>query len=135
MSPPLQCLLEAVPDVIALEKVIKDRTWPMVAERVFSEQIPTVPKGPIPPSAKELFRELHPIYNCVMATDVALCSLTTLIEAIQIRQLSNGEPVLSYDGAINLLKEIQRLHPREVRFHVDRLGRPAYLRLANDFTI
>ena len=70
------------------------------------------------------------LYQRVVSAGVSLCSLQTLTEAIQIESLVHGhEPPLAQD-VLNQLRSMQRETPREIRFHVDVYGRPAYLKMS-----
>jgi hypothetical protein len=127
----LKILLNEVPDVPSLEKVIDTHKWLQVAARVF--QIMGVRS---PEDTVELSEEVLPLvavyYQRVMSTGMPLCSLSTLIEAIQIDLLTGKLLLLSYDEALDVITAAQRKHPKDIRFHVDRRGQPAFIKLSDD---
>ena len=57
-----------------------------------------------------------------------LCPIQPLIESVQLLQASAGRG-LSFARVSAILSAAQRAAPREIRFYVDRQGRPAYVRL------
>jgi len=125
---PLKRLVDVVPNVEELERVIGARGWPSVARAVFLPDVkeqPDEPKAPTP----AFLNQVRSIYDQVMSTGVNLCPLTTLIEAIQIKLLASESAPMSYSAAFGLLKKAQNDYPNDIRFHVDRYGRPAFLKL------
>jgi hypothetical protein len=127
----LQILLKQLPDVSTLEKIIKSHGWANIAAKVFG--IPNV----------TLFKETAPLegfvtllvgfYERTMSTGTPLCSLSTLIDAIQIDLLAKSAELLPYDHATNLISLAQKMHPKEIRFHVDRRGHPAFIKISDSF--
>jgi hypothetical protein len=74
-------------------------------------------------------RLIAQFYSQVDASGVALCPISTLIEAVQIRLLAEGI-LFNYSQAESLLTELQRRHSKEIRFHVDRRGQLAYIKIS-----
>jgi DNA-binding transcriptional ArsR family regulator len=132
---PLHTLLELVPNINRLEQIIKDRTWPTLAREVFRSQLRRSIKTANALRKEDVFHELREIYGVIMETGISLCPLKTMIEALQISQIAAGKTPIEYDDAIKVLKTIQQSHPREVRFHVDRLGQPAYIKFADNLKL
>lgn len=132
---PLEVLLELVPNIRVLEQVIKDRTWPRVAQDVFAGQLMRSSGKREAVSTEKIFREFREIYDMIMETDVVLCPLKTLVESLQIRQIAESKFAVGYGDALEVLKTVQKRHPREVRFHVDRGGQPAYIKLADSLKV
>jgi hypothetical protein len=125
----LPALVAELPDAYALEAVIKGHRWADVAARVFM-------MGDVAEQAawhhEDLLRLLVPHYQLVMSTGVPLCALTTVIEAVQIELLARRSKLLPYATALELLQRAQREHMRDLRFHVDRRGTPAFLKLSKE---
>jgi hypothetical protein len=130
----LQTFLTQVPDVRTLERILKENEWVVLAQRVFEEQLPPL-QSRRPRSSEGLIGALKPLYDQVSSTGLTVCPIQPLIEAVQIGQLVNGETAVLYGEAMSLLQEFQRLHPRQIRFHVDRVGRPAFLKISSDVDV
>src|SRR5207253_358174 len=109
------------------ETALRSEKWIQFANRIFAR----AGKGDVHGSDAEhrLLEDIFEAYRRVSATGVSVCPLRTLIEGAQIEGILRGEVVPSYESCVDVLKRLQRAHPREVHFHVDRLGRPAYLKL------
>jgi len=119
-------LLNAVPDVSALENIVSKREWPQIAAAVFNPEV-LVREGW---TDKDLLVQAYNLYERVMATGVPLCSLNTLIETIQIKQIATGAAPISYDKCMSIFRHAQAESPRRIKFHVDRIGRPAFIVLS-----
>lgn len=122
----LRLLSEAIPDLHALERVIQEHSWAELATKVFKIRAAAAHATP-----DALLCLVAPRYQQVMATGVPLCSLATLIEAVQIELLVQRSELLPYGSALQLLQEARAQHPGDVRFHVDRRGIPAFVKLAD----
>ena len=129
----LWALTRCVPDARALEDTLKERAWPVVAARVFQTSLPGLPAGADESLGRDLLEHLLPTYDIICATGVPLCSLTALVESLQIRQLLRTGKTVTYTKALEMLTGLQRRHPREVRFHVDRTGQPAFVKFSDGF--
>ena len=127
---PLGELIATCPGVGELEGISRTGEWPTVAARIFASQLPVAVEKDDSESG-EVFDELREDYGRVMSTGVAICPLRPLIEAVQIRRLISGRVVPSYQCGLEMIAEVRRRHPRRIRFHVDYLGRPAFIVLAN----
>ena len=128
-----QGLVDALPDISALERLVKERSWAAVAYtticRTTTEELGQRSSG----TFGRLISEVRRIYDNVVGTGASLCPIRTLVETFQIEQLAAGQEPVSFETAEEELKELQRTRPRAVRFHVDRQGRLAYLKLGDDF--
>ncbi len=128
-SPGSQCglmtLAEVVPDVMSLEQVLRNHEWVKLAAQVF--QIQTKPWTDI----LEFAFLASPFYQRVMATGTPLCHISTLIEALQIQLLSHDARLLSWEVAMEAMERFQKRFPKDVRFHVDRRGQPAFVKLSS----
>ena len=81
-------------------------------------------------SSDSFAAKVRRLYQRVVSTGISLCSLQTLTEAIQLESLVRGhKPPLAQD-VLNRLRSMQRDAPRDIRFHVDVFGRPAYLKMS-----
>jgi hypothetical protein len=129
----LWAFTESVPDARALEDLLRKRTWPHVAGIMFRNSLPANEPAPEPFLAHDLLDHLRATYDVIRTTGVPLCSLTSVIESLQIGQLSRVGATVTYANALDLLTALQRRHPREVQFHVDRTGRPAFIKLSDGF--
>jgi len=125
----LGILLQKVPDVVALEKVIQSKTWIDVAAGVFSlghEQARDQSEDKLLPIVTSYYRK-------IMDSGTPLASLQTLIEATQIDMLAQHARVVSHGTLEAAIVHAQKRKPKEVRFPVGRLGRPAFLKMSQDF--
>jgi hypothetical protein len=127
----LRAFIECVVNVRALENVIRNRAWSEVAARVFRGSLPAAPSADDHILGRDFLEHLRPAYDLIRATGVPLCSLTSLITSLQIEQLSKLGVTLAYSKAIERLTGLQRQYPRDVHFHVDRGGNPAFIKLSD----
>lgn len=132
---PLAILVETIPNADALETVVKMDQCLGVAASVFSWDIPKTSVKETGPTGEQVFRELLANYRNVTDTGVAICPLRPLVEAAIIKRISTGRYVLGYNEALELLQTFQRAYPREIRFHVDNMGMPAYLKVDDGFVL
>jgi hypothetical protein len=118
---------ETVPNVAGLELVLKDHKWIEVAAKVF--QIEVTPWT----AASGLAPLLAPHYERIMATGAPLCPISTLIEAVQVGLLSQEAQLLPWSEAVEAMAGLQKEHPKDIRFHVDRRGQPAFVKMSEAF--
>jgi hypothetical protein len=128
----LEILVNEVPDVFSLEQVVSAHKWIEAAARVFQIACVPYPETPIKSVTEKTLSLIMPYYQRVMSTGAPLCPLSTLIEAIQINLLEGQSQLLAYDNAVNLITEAQKARPKDIRFHVDRRGQPAFIKLSDD---
>jgi hypothetical protein len=122
----LEVFLQDVPDIVALEERIKNEKWIEIAARVFG-----VSYTPIA-SFHDLLPVVATVYRRIAETGVPICPLSTLVESVQIELLASRYQLLSRDVAVAAFAALQKGNPKDVRLHVDRRGRPAFLRLSDD---
>lgn len=120
-------LVNEIPDILALEEIIREHRSLEVAALVYGlgGQLED-------PSPSETLSLVLPKYREVMATGVAICPLAPIIEAAQITLLADTSRIMGYADFLDRLKEAQSLHPRDIRFHQDRWGRPAFLKISDE---
>ena len=121
----LRRLASAIPDVLALERVVTQHRYMEIAAGVYGLGV----AHEMSPS--DALRELLPFYRKVVGTGVAICPLAPVIEAAQMSLLSTRSRLVEYSRFVELLREAQSQHVREIRFHQDRRGNPAFLRLSD----
>jgi hypothetical protein len=122
----LDRFVNAVPDIRALEAVISKRNWPSIASSVFSGDLSREEGW----SSREILEQASEFYARVMKTGVSLCSLSTVIETIQLGQLAQTLKPISYEECILIFRQEQARNPKKIRFHVDRIGRPAFIAIS-----
>jgi len=125
----LAALLRLIPTVSALEEIVDKGRWSEVAAAVLC-----VGRGPTI-SDQELLRVIAQLYRHVSETGVPLCSLDTLVDAVQIHLMTSGFRLLTSGEIIETLMALQRPHPGGVRFHVGRRGRVAFVKISRDLVI
>jgi hypothetical protein len=123
---PLEALVAEVPNAYALEQVAKDGRWIDVAARVLGHRLVSDVKD-----HDGFWSVLSAAYRDIMSTGVPLCPLSTLVEALQLDERQDGVP--TRDTVIEEIESAQRKASRDIRFHVDRRGRPAFIRLSDEF--
>jgi len=128
----LEILLNEVPDMLSLEKVINTHRWIEIATKVFQIDRIHSPVGTAYPNTEKVLSLVMPYYEQIMSTGTPMCPLSTIIEAILIDQLANKSLLLSYNDAMSMIVAAQKERPKDIRFHVDRRGRPAFLKLSED---
>ena len=126
----LAILIRRVPDVATLEKSIQLKQWPQIAADVFN--LSTQRAGRTP-TDNEILLTLVSYYRRIMKTGVPLASLQTLIEATQIKKLAEHSQIVSYEAMESTIVRAQKQNPKDLRFHVDRRGRPAFLKMSARF--
>lgn len=123
----LERLIAAIPDILALERVVQGHRQIEVAAQVYGLHRQHEMLNP-----SEALCHLLPSYLKVVGTGVAICPLAPIIEATQVSLLTTTSRLLKYADFIALLREAQLLHLRDIRFHQDRRGNPAFLKLSDD---
>ncbi|MGQ0803509.1 MAG: hypothetical protein ACT4PI_06570 [Actinomycetota bacterium] len=119
----LEALVKEVGNALALEETARAARWADVAALTLcgahSER---------DVDADSFEKTLTRVYERIMATGIALCPLGTVFDAMQIEGLLEGQ--LTRRAALeDALTELQKRRPKDVRLHVDRTGRPAFLKL------
>lgn len=125
----LPALLKEVPSYQALEHVAETSNWARIAAAVLH---PGHSKARIP--SGEILSLVVSFYRRICSTGVPLCSLTTVVDAVQIHLLAARGQLIERKTVLDALTDEQKKRPRDVRFHVDRKGRPAFLKLSEAVT-
>ena len=120
-------LVDTIPDVLALERVVSEHLYMEVAANVY--QLHDA-HGMLNPS--DALQWLVPSYLKIDKTGVAICPLAPVIEATQISLLTETSRLAEYATLVDLLQRAQKAHLRDIRFHQDRRGKPAFLKLSDD---
>ena len=128
---PLVRFCTEIPDVIALERLIQKNLWPEVAARVYSVKHPLA-MGDRGEGADAMLPLVVQHYRRVMHSGMPICPIPAVIEATQIELLVEASRLLTFDVAMRRLSLLQKSRPKDVRFHVDRHGKPAFLKLSDD---
>lgn len=124
-------LVSELPDLLALEKSVQDKTLLEVATRALGLSLRRVPLGSSTSGTGDVLPVMVPYYRQVVATGVPLCPLSTLIDAIQIGMLVGRTELVSQRQIADEVTAAQRDASRDIRFHVDRRGQPAFLKLSD----
>jgi hypothetical protein len=124
----LRTLVDEVRDLYELEAIVRERRALEVSAKILQlEEHNQHPK--IDP--EEFLRLIIRGYREVMATGTPLAPLTTLIEFAQIEVLISAGCLVPYNTALGVLEHAQQKRPSDLRFHVDRRGLPAFLKLSD----
>lgn len=120
----LQRFCDAIGNLLRLEEIVRDSRWADVAASMLDAPHD---RGPISPD--ELLSVVLDPYQDITATGIAICPISAVFDAIQIGALLERRHIErpSLEAALSAL---QRERPRDVRLHVDRAGRPAFIKLS-----
>jgi hypothetical protein len=125
----LASLCKEVPDILALEKIIQSKQSLDVAAKVF--QFDSVNRSAT--SLDEIIPMIVRCYGHILANGTPLAALSTLIEAVQIQWFVIEHKAITFDTIQSLILEAQKENAKDMRLHVDRRGRPAFLKLSSRF--
>lgn len=120
----LQRFSDAIGDLLRLEEIVRESRWADVAAAMLDA---SQDDGMISPD--ELLDLVRGPYQNISATGIAICPISAVFDAIQIAALLEQRHI----GRSSLeagLGALQRGRPRDVRLHVDRAGRPAFIKLS-----
>lgn len=123
---PLSRFAAEIPDVSSLEAAISKKMWPSIANYIFNGTTAEL----VPWRDREILAEAREIYDRVIATGVTLCSLDTIIETIQIRQIARAIISIPHEECMTIFRREQAKNPKEIKFHVDRIGRPTFIQFS-----
>ena len=121
---PTTKLIELIPDLMVLENVTRDGALYDVAKQVLGYR--AVGREL---SDHDFLGKLLTVYDQVMATGVALCPIQTVAEAIQVQSVVEGFEPPRTANILLRLRKIQQGTVCQLRFHVDRGGHPAYIKI------
>jgi hypothetical protein len=126
---PLERFLATFPDLAALDDHLRHKRLFAAVAAVAADTYRETSLGP-----DAALRSVAEPYTRVAATGAPIAPLWTLIRAVQIELLVRHGELWTDDQALGALQEAQRERPKQVRFHVDRSGQPAFLRLSREVT-
>ncbi|MDE0096809.1 MAG: hypothetical protein OXS40_10615 [Gammaproteobacteria bacterium] len=121
---PTSNLLSAVPNIKTLEEVVESQSLYNVVGQTLGIECNA---GSI--NDMEFMNRVKYVYSQVSGTGVNLCSLRTLSEALQIQSLIEKTVPESHTTILSRLRTLQNKTPSQIRFHVDRYGNPAYIKI------
>ena len=127
----LQELLTQIPTSEQLEDRIANRELIAVAAAVLG--FPGCQQQAELHNSELLSRNIARLYLHVKAHGTPLCSISTLAEAAQIQMLIEAQQFLKYEEVVAFLRMEQNAHPRDIAFHVDRMGRPAFIKFSEEW--
>ena len=121
---PTSRLLTMIPSIRALEKVVASRTIYDVVGTALGIGVEngSMDEGDFTDCVKYLYTE-------ILATGINLCPIRTLCEALQIHSIKNHKAPDAQETILARLRDIQKMAPSRIRFHVDQYGYPAFLRM------
>lgn len=128
----LETLLCEVPDLSTLEKRMAAREWPRIACNVIG--VSCSDGATVHVDTTYVLSLLADVYRKVMSVGIPICPLSTVIEAAQILALVQRRWLLEHAELMKLIAEEQTKRPTDIRFHVDRRGRPAFVRFSERWT-
>jgi hypothetical protein len=122
--PALQRFCDAVGDLLRLEGIVRESRWADVAAAILDARHDDGTIGP-----DELLDSVRDPYQDITATGIAICPISAVFDAIQVSALLERRHIerAALETSLGVL---QRERPRDVRLHVDRAGRPAFIKLS-----
>ena len=123
----LEAFLEIVPGIEALENVVREQRYVEVGSRVYqmARKSETLDK-------ENALNSIVSLYAKVTNTGVAICPLRPIIEAAQILSLTEESRFVAYGAMLGYLEEAHASHIRDIRFHQDRRGAIAFVKMSDD---
>ncbi len=126
----VQRFVREVPDYVILEQKVVRNEWLSVALAVLNVAFRPADLGEESIRAFVLAAAAG-VYRAVTGSGVTLCPMHTLISAVQVTALVKGQWSVGYEDLMQTLEFEQRRSPRDFRFHVDRRGRPAFVKVSD----
>ncbi len=123
----LERMTGLISDVFVLENIVKEHSYIEVAAQVYG-----LKHAYDAPDANDIVSKLLVMYRRVAETGVPICPLAPIVEATQISLLVEGSSMVEYGEVIRVLREFQGQNARDIRFHQDRRGNPAFLRVSEN---
>lgn len=123
----LEVLLKDIPDIMVLEKAVDSHKLIEIAASALGLSYRSWKSSDMTDTLKYFAQ----FYESTISIGVPFCSVSTLLEATQITLLKSGI-LLKYNEMFNLITTIQRERPKQIRFHVDRRGRPAFIKMSDE---
>src|SRR5207237_1133898 len=129
---PVHEFLRQVPDYVSLERKASQQQWLDVASCVLD-------RSPVRATAQDdnhrrfVLCALAEFYQALLSQGLMMAPLETLLTAIQIEGIVKRNLQFEYADLFRLVELEHRENPREVRFHVDRHGRPAFVKTSEEW--
>lgn len=111
-----------------LEEGVQSQVWWQILDRLIPHRI-SESKESSERDLEQIKTKVVGIYRRITSSGVPLCPLRTLFELLQIGEFLSSLQPRDFSEQLEDLKSLQRAHPRKVHFHVDRIGRPAFVKL------
>lgn len=124
-------LMSEIGDLSALEGVIRNHRWLSIGAKVLGYSHRPYRADKDASARAQLSAATAATYAKIMTTGIPLCALSALGETVRIEMLVRHGVLLAFEDVVDYLEALRRQVPRSVRFHVDRQGKPAYVRLAD----
>jgi hypothetical protein len=124
--------LSEVPDYVALERKAAQQQWLDVAAVCLERAVTCADLSDDGMRAFAL-GALADFYQRAVSHGLMFGPIESLLNAVQIEGFVKLHLVFPYPELMRVLEQEQRESPRDVRFHVDRLGRPAFVKASNEW--
>ena len=121
---PLQTLVEGFPSIKELEASIDQGEHCSILAGVM---FPGHRRLSLREDLAQLMHTTIESYRALSISGSVLHPIDAITDICYARMLSKQQVLVTRQDIDGALAELQRQHPKEVRFHVDRLGRPAYI--------
>ncbi len=122
---PLQGLVREMPSIETMEKRLEKEDLILFAARLYGMG------GSFSScNSEQLAEVVGTTYLDVMGHGTPLCPIPTLVEATQVRMLTDHDIAVAKEEVIIFLRRQQQLNPKELRFHVDRKGQPSFIKIS-----
>lgn len=127
--PKLSAFVREITNVEVLEKRIAKNEHLSVASRVFgmgARNFETIPQ-------ELLSSLLIDAYERIASHGTPICPISTIVEAMQATLISEHDTDASFDDLLGFITHLQRTNAKQFRFHVDRRGRPSFIKIADQW--
>lgn len=114
-------LASSVPDLMALERLVADHQWLEHASGTVTPVLQDI-------DDEFLVGRLMGAYLRVGQLGVDLCPLSTMTALARINAAADGI-LVTYSQCLERISSLQKEHLRQIRLHVDRWGRPAFVKV------
>ena len=126
---PLQTLLERFPTIWELESSIEHgELCAVIADAMHSEYC----RFSLREDSVAVMRMVAESYHNLSTNGMVLHTKDAIADLCYAKMLSEDGILVTRSDIDDTLAALQTEYPTEVRFHVDRLGRPAYIVMANE---
>ena len=129
---PIEILRNCIPSVNALEKVISENQCLETAAKIIGIAEKQLIASFSHAKIAALHGDFQSCYDKIMATGIPLCPISTLLESVQVTNILRKKVLFAYSELLEILQAEQKVLHSKIRFHVDRFGKVAFIRISDN---